>query len=96
MNVIGLSSATSWSSDIWWDLGPDKNKMTSTTNCQRELTDFPIAASGRSDPQFMQGGSPSNGAAAGTVGLLNGLNCGTLDVTANANVNLAITFSIPE
>jgi hypothetical protein len=48
------------------------------------LNDFSIAAFGRSDPQLMQGGSPSNGAAAGTFGPLNGLNCGTVDVTAVA------------
>jgi hypothetical protein len=71
--------------DIWWHLSLDKHKMpdrTGTTNCQRDLNDFPIAAFGRSDPQLMQGGSPSNGAAAGTFGPLNGLNCGTVDVTA--------------
>jgi hypothetical protein len=85
MSVIGLSSTTSLSSDIWWNLGLDKNKTpNSTTNCQRDLNDFPIAAFGRSDPQLMQGGSPSDGAATGTFGPLNGLNCGTVDVTAVA------------
>jgi hypothetical protein len=55
-----------------------------------QLKDFPIAAAARSDPQLMQGGSPSNGAAAGTIGLRNGLNCGTVDLTAVANIILTV------